>query len=396
MTAKDGDPGSEHAKTSAIRGDIERTRDDMSRTVNEIEERLSPAHIKDQVAELKASVLGEYHDAKEHLKEDISRELREAKEKVQEELLDAKEKINGEIQHARTAVREATVGRVEHMVHDARDTVTDAGTTVLDTIKANPVPTALIAVGLGWLIVSARSDKGSDARRSTGYRRELDYGGTYDGSYDDDRMFGGERHQASAPRRALREGQRLVGDAVHSAEEGAASIGRRVRSEATHLAEHASGVAHDVGEKVNHLAHDAAHGVEHLAADARMQGRRMVDGAGAQARRAEQTFESTLRENPLAVGAVAIALGAAIGLVLPHTQKEDEWMGQVKDRLVHRAEGAAQGALRAAEETVTHRLEAGERSATKKLDDEVPTTERNGLSNGTSSKEGSKTSSPHV
>lgn len=121
MVARAGEPMSEyeeksdHEKTALIRDDVERTRMNMSRTALAIEERLSPAHIKEQVADIKQPVLGEYHEAKDHLKEDISHELREAKEKVQVELREAKEKVQEEIREARMAVREATVGKVEHM-----------------------------------------------------------------------------------------------------------------------------------------------------------------------------------------------------------------------------------------------------------------------------------------
>jgi hypothetical protein len=113
---RDGDPnGAANEETAALREGIERTREEMTRTVNAIEERLSPARLKEQVADVKASILGEYHDAKDHLKEDIGRELREAKEKAERELSEAKLKLQAEIHQARTAVREATVGRVEHI-----------------------------------------------------------------------------------------------------------------------------------------------------------------------------------------------------------------------------------------------------------------------------------------
>ncbi|MDB4939504.1 MAG: hypothetical protein JWP87_6476 [Labilithrix sp.] len=368
LTAPNGSPAID--QTAAIRGDIERTRGDMSRTVNEIEERLSPAHLKEQVAnvtsgvkqdieqkvaDLKESVIGNYHETKDHLKDDLGRELRGAKHMVSDE-----------ITHARTAVHDATVGRVEHMVHDARDTVTDAGSSVLDTIKANPIPAALIGVGLGWLIFGARNS-GSSERTMRPYRlsgggSNERYGYGYDASYGyaegrDEESFG------RGPRRAMRRGQRAVDDAMHSAGEGVSNVGHRVQEGASHLAEGAQQTAHDVGQKVSHLAHDAEHRVEelaggardaavHFAGDARMRGRRVVRGAGRQIRRAEQTVESTLRENPLAIGAVAIAIGAAIGLALPHTRVEDDWMGDTKDRLLNRAEGMAGQAIHRAEEAV--------------------------------------------
>lgn len=352
----------------------------MSRTVNEIEERLSPAHLKQQVAGLKDSVLGNYHEAKDHLKEDLTRELRGAKDKVQ-----------GEIHHARMAVREATVGRVEHMVHDARETVTDAGTTVLDTIKANPVPTALVALGLGWLLM-----RGQSSTRSAGRRR---YGPRY--------LMEGEYEPS---RRTMAESQRIGGlpRSTHGADaigEGVSNLGHRVKEGASHLAGQASEVAHqvgdkagevahDVGEKVEHLAHEAVSGATHLADDARIRGGQMVRSAGRQVQRAERTVENTLRANPLAVGAIALALGAAIGLVLPHTRKEDEWMGRTKERLLHRAEDMAEGAIHKVEDEVSEKIGAAGLSAEASINNDVSA--QNGISNGmtSSSRNVPKTSSP--
>ena len=232
-------------QSAVIRGDIQRTRGDMSRTVNEIEERLSPAHIKEHVANVTS-------DLEQRVGNLVSSELRQA----------------------RSAVREATVGRVEHMVQDARESVTGAGTTVLDTIKANPIPTALIGLGLGWLLMSGRNSGNISAYRWPRERGMRSY----------------------RPRRARRE------------------LGRNA------------------------------------AGDVKERSRRVVGEARRQVVRAERGIESSLRDNPLALGAVALAVGAAIGLSLPHTRAEDEWMGDVKDRLIHRAEGAASEALHSAEE----------------------------------------------
>lgn len=371
MTLSDGQ-GTRGDQTALIRGDIERTRGEMSRTVNEIEERLSPAHIKEQVssvtegvkadienkvADLKESVLGSYHEVKDHVVDDLGREMRGAKHKVSDE-----------ITHARRAVRDATVGRVEHMVHDARETVSDAGTSVLDTIKANPIPAALIGVGLGWLIFGARRESGSAERTMRRYRRDSQaygYGQGY--GYAEGRDERDER----GPRRVLRQGQRAVGNAAHAAGEGVSNIGHRVQEGASQLVGEAQGAVQGVGEKVNDLVHDAGHRVEelaggareaamHFAGDARRTGRRAVRGASRGVRRAEQGIEATLRDNPLALGAVAIAIGAAIGLSLPHTEVEDEWMGETKERLMNRAEGFAGEAIHKAEEAVGQ-LTAGEK-----------------------------------
>jgi hypothetical protein len=399
MTAPNGKIGTED-QTALIRGDIERTRGDMSRTVNAIEERLSPAHLKEQfasvtagitadvehkVAELKESVLGGYHEAKDHLKDDLGREIRGARHMVSDE-----------ITHARAAVREATVGRVEHMVHDARESVTDAGTSVLDTIKANPIPAAMIGLGLGWLIFGSSRGPRVDAAERTMRRYRMNAGSQY--GYGAGYGYAEGRDEGSdlegGPRRVLRQGQRAVGNAVHAAGDGVANLGHSVQEGASHLAEGAQGVAHDATDAVSHFAQDAGHRVAevaggardaamHFAGDARVRGTRVVRGAGRQIMRAERGIESTLRANPLALGAVAIAIGTAIGLALPHTRVEDEWMGDTKERLLHQAEDMAGQAIHKAEEAVGQ-LTAGDKGEKSESKDKTPDTAKNGLSNGLS------------
>jgi uncharacterized protein YjbJ (UPF0337 family) len=322
-TAVPGLAGNSTDEVAAIRGEIERTRGEMSRTVNEIEERLSPAHVKEQVAnvaaglsedlkgevsDLKASMLESYHEVKDHVKADIGRELREAKQMASEQFT-----------HARTAVREATVGRVEHMVHDARESVSSAGTTVFDTIKANPIPAALAAVGIGWLLMSGRSSP----RSSSGQSRYHPLG------YGEGRTDLGQR-----------------------AQEGASHLVDEARQAIHGASDAVSHVAHDAGEKVEEIAGDARDAAVHLVDDAGQTGRRALRSAGRGIVRAERGIESTLRANPLAAGAVTLAIGAAIGLSLPHTHVEDEWMGEAKDRLMDRAEGAAGEVIHKAEDAV--------------------------------------------
>ena len=293
--------GGKSDDVSAIRQDIDRTRADMSRTVNAIEERLSPAHIKEQITSVKEHVVEQLHDVKDQ---------------------------------AKAKVREATVGRVEHMVDDARHTVTDAGSSVLETIKANPVPAALVAVGLGWLIMGGKSSKSSRRDQWYGYGE----GGPYEGIDEDGYAFryrtgrGGRR--VGGPRRVLRDGQRAIARAGEKVTDEISTVGHKIEETASGLADGAKHMLHDAGESVSHAAHDAG-----------VAGKRVARRVGRGARRAEQSFESTLRENPLAVGAVAVAIGAAIGLLLPHTKVEDDLVGKTKDRLLEKAEGTAKDAL---------------------------------------------------
>jgi hypothetical protein len=48
-----------------------------------------------------------------------------------------------------------------------------------------------------------------------------------------------------------------------------------------------------------------------------------------------------LHGNPLMVGAAAIAVGATVGLALPETEAENEWLGETRDTMVERAQEVA-------------------------------------------------------
>jgi hypothetical protein len=63
-------------------------------------------------------------------------------------------------------------------------------------------------------------------------------------------------------------------------------------------------------------------------------------------RRARYTFAETLEESPLVVGVAALALGALVGLALPGTSKENEWMGETRDRIVEDVKATAQETAR--------------------------------------------------
>lgn len=61
--------------------------------------------------------------------------------------------------------------------------------------------------------------------------------------------------------------------------------------------------------------------------------------------RAGRGIQRLVHENPLAVGAAAVAIGAAVGLALPGTQIEQEYMGEASEKIVDRAQQVARDAM---------------------------------------------------
>jgi hypothetical protein len=67
-------------------------------------------------------------------------------------------------------------------------------------------------------------------------------------------------------------------------------------------------------------------------------------------RRAQTQLQRALNENPLFIGAAALAAGAMIGMAIPETERENEWMGETRDNVV----GEAQQVARSAASRVQH------------------------------------------
>jgi ElaB/YqjD/DUF883 family membrane-anchored ribosome-binding protein len=225
---------------------------------------------------------------------------------------------------ARDKIREATVGRVERIVDDAGQTATQTGNNLVSTIRQNPVPAALAGIGIGWLAMRMRASSGS-SRMSTGNGYSARYG-----SYGYGQPYGGGYGQGSygqggfEPRHGSGGGQ---AEAVRGAADQAASK------------------AQEVGADVQYRAQDALDTVQQGARDVQYQAQSAMSDA-------QWQLDRTLNENPLALGALAVGVGAAVALAIPSTQKERELIGEQRDKLVEQAAGKVSEAMDQAQEKV--------------------------------------------
>lgn len=325
--------------TSKLRENIAQTRADLGGTIEALHGRLNPAVLKEQALDqfqqakesVKAELKAEFHSATASLRAEAKAELADAKARIQDSLLEAK-----------NAVREATIGKVENMVHSAQDTVRDTGTSVVDTIKANPIPAALVGVGLAWLFMSARSSGGRRAREINRTPRAGEIG-VFDGTTD--------RGLVGA---AVRQVSDAAGTVAHTIQRAAGSVAHQASDLAHEATSTASAATHAAGEKLGQVAHSTqdaamslAHGTQELALD-------FAHGAGDQAMRLGRRAQTTYHDNPLAVGAAMVALGTAVGLAVPITHREAEWMGEVRDQVMGKAQELAHGALDKVEDAAKH------------------------------------------
>jgi hypothetical protein len=68
-------------------------------------------------------------------------------------------------------------------------------------------------------------------------------------------------------------------------------------------------------------------------------------------RRVQSQLQRMARENPLMVGAGALLLGSIVGLAIPETQRENEWLGETRDSMLDKAQELARNTAARAQET---------------------------------------------
>jgi hypothetical protein len=170
-----------------------------------------------------------------------------------------------------------------------------------DTIKQNPVPVALIGAGLAWLMM------GGGSRRTA---RPGPHPHLYD-AYD-------------AP---VYDAYDAPVSMAHGAQEHSGGLKERAGEMASGVQERMSAA----GERVGAMAASARERVGDTADRLRHQARQ-------QGGKTQETFNYLRDEQPLVLGALGFALGAALGAGLPPTQREDELMGETRDQVVQRAQ----------------------------------------------------------
>ncbi|MHB0819272.1 DUF3618 domain-containing protein [Stutzerimonas stutzeri] len=152
-----------------------------------------------------------------------------------------------------------------------------------NTAKANPVPTVLTSIGLIWLM--AGQNRQPPAYTSTG-----------------------------------------------------PSLTDKLSSKASGLKQQGN----DLRDKTSQMGHDMSASLAEARHRVSDTSRQTADKLRQQSERARGGFNHLLNEQPLALGAIGIALGALLAASVPPTRREDELLGQASDSMTdnlrHKAE----------------------------------------------------------
>jgi ElaB/YqjD/DUF883 family membrane-anchored ribosome-binding protein len=305
-----------------IRESIDATRARMGETIEQIGDRVNPDRVK---SDLKAKAREQIDDAKDNVK-----------------------------RKARNTMRD-----IEHGV-------TDTGRGIWATIRDNPVPAGMVGVGLAWLIANRRdSDEHRLGTYSTGpavpYRPGYGSGRYSEASVRSGQMgamgttgYGDAGYGASGSRGGAegRSGGTGSLDHGYSSRPDARTTGfaasgslRDDGTDSEGLRDKASDALHEAGDRLGNVQDKVSNAVDdvqeragEMVAGTRDRVSDWAHGAKDRAVRAEHRVEDSMRDNPMAAGAVALAIGMAAGLIIPETQREHQAMGRTRDRLIDKAQ----------------------------------------------------------
>jgi ElaB/YqjD/DUF883 family membrane-anchored ribosome-binding protein len=299
-------PATEVDDPNVIRQQIDHTRAEMEITIQEIGERLSPENL---------------------------------------------------IEQAKSSAKEATIGRINDMRYEANQKVEEISGNLGQTVRENPLPVALIGLGLGWLWMAKRNDRSYDyPERGYVYRS-----GPYAGYRDDPNRMGDAREwvedTAQTAERKMAEARYRAGDAIEDVGETISDTAQRAKdsvSETVSRAGEAVGdVFEDVEERVSDTADRARQEADRLRREAKWRSEVAIS-------RSKRSFWENMEENPLIVGAVVAVAGLAIGAAIPTSDAENQLLGETRDRFLDEAKVRAQDAV----ERVQTVVEDTQRAAT--------------------------------
>jgi ElaB/YqjD/DUF883 family membrane-anchored ribosome-binding protein len=200
-------------------------------------------------------------------------------------------------------------------------------------VKDNPLPTVLIAAGIGMLLLNRQREHGQSLSDED-WHHERRFRSLEEARWSTPRMSGetddayNERvHAAYAKTLDLKQ---RAGEAINDFKERVAHTVQGIERRAT-----------AVRDRMGVMASDAKHYAEH-------QAQRLGERAADARHRAEDFYQET----PLAVGAIALAIGALIGSATPLSSAEREGLRGLADTAARKGADLAERGARAVEQQV--------------------------------------------
>lgn len=246
---------------------------------------------------------------------------------------------------------------------------------LVNMVRENPIPVAMIGIGFAWLLAASRQPttyvagtRRRAGRRGTAYpdMETAAYDSTFDTTTGSVRSRGVVRSSYSTGRgtgdgmlsRAISkvsetaQGLRSkASETAHDLKSKASETAQGLKSKAGDVSQRLSSTASDMSGRVQYAGQNARSRLHETAHSSQARMSEMGDMSKEQYYRAKDSVSQVLDEQPLIVGALGIAIGAALGATLPSTRRENELMGATRDNLLGKVKETAMEQAEAVRQT---------------------------------------------
>lgn len=241
------------------------------------------------------------------------------------------------------AAEQLNLGGLNFLLGDLRgtlgETVKESGGKILQGIKHNPMATVLVGLGVGVAAVGGVVALGGGPGSSPKALNKKAY---------DER---------------LRDMMDTIENDKNKNSEASSGLGEKLHQAKDAVGEKLQGAKEVVGEKLQGVKETVSGGAGQVKDVARQGISKAKDATAYGAQRAKEGLGHFLEAQPLAVGAVALLAGAAVGLLLPRTHYEDSMMGERSDALISQAKGKVGEVVETAKGTVAEVAQAAKDTA---------------------------------
>lgn len=182
----------------------------------------------------------------------------------------------------------------------------------------NPIPVALIGAGIGWLMLGNRAPRSEGVLRAASQMRT-----------SGDRSSAIDSAKRSADR-AAKDTSAWAKDTASDIGDASREAGFRLKGAARDAGAAVSGAASSLGDTASSLYTGAEEAYD-LAADRAREMGRSASTLGSNAVESSRNLMAYLRDEPLVLAGIGLALGAVLGTALQITETEKQLMGKTSD-----------------------------------------------------------------
>ena len=285
----------------------------------------------------------------------------------------------------------------DHLMDQAVQYVRNAGgddftRNLTVAVRENPLPVLLIGAGIGWMLMSGQKSADRVGTSSTVVRRIPGSApaATVPGASPTSRSatvsemagstLSGLGSSAGSAASSARDWVSQTTTTAQQATSDAAGRAGKLAGDAYAAASSAAGsaagqVAEGASTVGGHIA-DLAHGAQE-------QVTRAGSSVGSTVGASSQGLQKILHDQPLALAALGIAVGAAVGALIPVTQAENRLLGSTSDALQEKVKSAAHDGLAQVKQAAGEHLDTVKSAVANTIDHAQGHIQEGGLSSQT-------------